>query len=187
MTLPTSIDGSAAAQAALADAWGLADYRIVMDGIHRCDVSRDSDYQRAFNGFYRVRRDAAWREAFYSTMEREKDNPTPAFETVVTELYERTGNVEASYTSKMLATIDPVMPILDGHVLKRLGLTISGTTGQARLASAIETYEMLRTWYDGYLETEDAERNIALFDSLLPEYPWISSVKKIDCLLWSSV
>lgn len=31
----------------------------------------------------------------------------------------------------------------------------------------------------------EAAENIKLFDSLLPDYTWISDVKKIDFLLWS--
>ena len=31
----------------------------------------------------------------------------------------------------------------------------------------------------------EAAENIKLFDSLLPDYMWISDTKKIDFLLWS--
>lgn len=31
----------------------------------------------------------------------------------------------------------------------------------------------------------EAAENIKLFDSLLPDYAWVSDTKKIDFLLWS--
>ena len=31
----------------------------------------------------------------------------------------------------------------------------------------------------------DARNNIEGFNRLLPDYAWVSDVKKIDCLLWS--
>lgn len=31
----------------------------------------------------------------------------------------------------------------------------------------------------------EAAENIKLFDSLLPDYTWVSETKKIDFLLWS--
>ena len=42
-----------------------------------------------------------------------------------------------------------------------------------------------RLLVQAYLATKDAERNIRLFDELLPDYAWFTPVKKVDFLLWS--
>ena len=186
MGMPTTIDGHAAIQSSLARAWGLDGYAQIQRAAHETDVSSDTDFQRLYNRFYRVRRNAEWQSAYYEIMQCEKASTALSFESILRETHERTGNVEASFTSKMIATLDPGRPIWDSIVLERLGLKLKGTTTKAKLENAVGVYESIVGWYADYLVTEDAARNIALFDELLPDYAWLTSVKKVDFLLWSS-
>ena len=96
-----------------------------------------------------------------------------------------TGNIEASFSSKMIATIDPDKPIWDQYVLQNLGMELTGKTQAEKLAYAVTLYAAIENWYADYLLTEEARENIRLFDQILPDYRWVSDVKKIDCLLWS--
>lgn len=100
-------------------------------------------------------------------------------------LYVETGNVEASFSSKMIATINPENPIWDQYVLQNLGLVLNGKNPRERIENAIEIYDRIKTWYSDYLLTEEALKNIAEFDRWLPSYSWIPAIKKIDYLLWS--
>ncbi len=149
------------------------------------DVSSDADFQRLYNRFYRVRRNAEWQSRYYAIMEREKANPSTAFGDVLREMHELTGNVEAPFASKMTTTLHPERPIWDSLVLARLGLRLGGTTAQAKLENAVEVYGEIVSWRETYLATDDAEKNIRLFDELLPDYAWLTPVKKVDFLLWS--
>lgn len=185
MAMPTTIDGRAAIQSSLVRAWGLEGYARIQRTVRETDVSSDADFQRFYNRFYRVRRNAEWQSSYYAIMEREKATPSMAFEDVLHEMNELTGNVEASFTSKMIATLHPDRPIWDSLVLARLGLRLKGTTAQAKLGNAVEVYGKIVSWYETYLATEDAEKNIRLFDELLPAYAWLTPVKKVDFLLWS--
>lgn len=185
MAMPTTIDGRAAIQSSLVWAWGLEGYARIQHTVRETDVSSDADFQRFYNRFYRVRRNAKWQARYYAIMEREKTNPSAAFEDVLREMYELTGNVEASFTSKMIATLHPDSPIWDNLVLSRLGLKLKGTTAQAKLENAVEVYGEIVSWYETYLATDDAEKNIRLFDELLPDFAWLTPVKKVDFLLWS--
>ena len=108
-----------------------------------------------------------------------------SFGRIITELYELTGNIEASFSSKMLATIDSSKPIWDQYVLHNLGLKLTGKTADEKLQNTIELYSKIEKWYDNYLSSAEGQRNIEVFDNLLPDYRWINDVKKIDCLLWS--
>ena len=112
-------------------------------------------------------------------------NPSTAFGDVVREMHELTDNVEASFASKMNATPHLDRPIWNSLVLARLGLRLKGTTVQAKLENAVEVYGEIVSWYENYLAMEDAEKNIRLFDELLPDYAWFTPVKKVDFLLWS--
>lgn len=185
MAMPTTIDGRAAIQSSLMRAWGLESYARIQRTVRGTDVSSDADFQRLYNRFYRVRRNAEWQSRYYAIMEREKANPSTAFGDVLREMHELTGNVEASFTSKMIATLHPDRPIWDSLVLARLGLRLKGTTTQAKLENAVEVYGEIVSWYETYLATEDAEKNIKLFDEFLPTYAWLAPAKKLDFLLWS--
>ena len=168
----------------LARSMGLDKYADIMEAARKNDVSSDASFQRAFNAFYRVRRNAEWRECYYKLFERAKKEHY-SFADVIGCLYVETGNVEASFSSKMIATIDPNKPIWDQYVLQNLGLELKGKSPRERVENAILIYEEMESWYWDYLATEEARKNIAEFDKWLPSYSWIPVIKKIDYLLWS--
>lgn len=163
---------------------GLDRYAALVRTAGEKDVSRDPDFQRAFNAFYRIRRGAEWQKAYYQLFERARRERL-SFADVIRALYEKTGNVEASFSSKMIATLDPDKPVWDRYVLRNLELELKGGNPEERIGSAVSVYEQIVKWYQGYLSTDEAKKNIAAFDQRLPSYAWISAVKKIDYLLWS--
>ena len=171
-------------QEQLARSMGLDKYERLMNEANRTDVSRNPDFQRTFNAFYLIRRNEEWRKVYYKLFEYAKIRHS-SFAEVIRILYEKTGNVEASFSSKMIATINPDKPIWDQYVLINLGLKLKGKNAEERLEHAIIIYEQIEQWYKDYLLTEEARKNIAVFDQKLPSYKWLSEVKKIDCLLWS--
>ena len=168
----------------LARSMGLDKYADIMKAAKEKDVSSDAAFQHAFNGFYRVRRNAEWRKSFYQLFERAKKEHY-SFADVIGDLYVETGNIEASFTSKMIATIDPDKPIWDQYVLHNLGLELKGKNPREKGGNTIEIYSQIEKWYAKYLQTEEARKNIVEFDRWLPTYSWIPSIKKIDYLLWS--
>lgn len=164
---------------------GLEGYARIQRTVRETDVSSDADFQRLYNRFYRMRRNAEWQSSYYAIMEREKANPSTAYGDVLRGMHELTGNVETSFASKIIAALHPDKPIWDSLVFARLGLMLKGTTAQAKLENAVEVYGRIVSWYETYLATDDAEKNIRLFDELLPDYAWLTPVKKVDFLLWS--
>lgn len=100
-------------------------------------------------------------------------------------MYDATGNIEASFSSKMLATINPDMPIWDRYVVKNLCLKMRGKTKKDQLTCAVDLYEQMLCWYKGFLQTENGKDCIKEFDRTMPGYIWMSDVKKIDFYLWS--
>ena len=125
------LDATKILQTQLAHGMGLDGYAIIMRG----DPATD-EFQRLFNGYYRVRRNEAWRKAFYNLFQRAK-NEGFSFDRIIKELYQQTGNIEASFSSKMLATIDLSKPIWDQYVLQNLGLKLNGKTQEEKLQNAI--------------------------------------------------
>ena len=91
-------------------------YAWIVAEVHRRDVSSDAELQRRFNHFWRVRKNAAWRSAFYDLFEASKADGID-FQAALRRLHDRTGTVEASFSSKLVATLDPGRPVIDAFVL----------------------------------------------------------------------
>ena len=168
----------------LAASLGLDKYQYIMDRVKKTDVSKNSDFQKSFNGFYLIRRNEAWRNIYYEYFERVKSE-IPTFSNIITYLYETTGNIEPSFSSKMLASIFPEKPIWDRYIIQNLNMKLSGKTSQEKLENVIALYADIEKWYADFLKTDKAKECIRVFDQTLPDYSGISDIKKIDSILWS--
>lgn len=107
------------------------------------------------------------------------------FDRIITEMYERTGNVEPSFSSKLVATLNTDMPVWDKYVLRNLNKKLIGTCDKARIMNAISIYDDIIEWYNDFLSTEEAQLWIKHFDVALSEYIHLAATKKIDLILWS--
>ena len=168
----------------LAVSMGLDKYQYIMEQVGKTNISQDAEFQRTFNGFYIVRRNEAWRKIYYEHFEKVKMGK-PTYASILTHMYECTGNIEPSFTSKMLASIFPEKPIWDRYVVQNLNLQLVGKTQEEKLQNAIALYADMEKWYADFLKTDKAEECIAAFDRVMPDYKHISSIKKIDSILWS--
>ena len=168
----------------LASSLGLDRYQYIVEQVKTTNVSTDTEFQRIFNGFYIVRRNEEWRNIYYKFFEQVKTT-NPTFESIIIYLYNNTGNIEPSFSSKMLATISPEKPIWDKYVVQNLNLELVGTTKIERLDNAILLYKNIEKWYEEFLHTNKAKECIEVFDRAMPDYQQISSIKKIDSILWS--
>lgn len=166
-------------QTCMAKGLGLDRYEDIIQNI---DPSTPN-FQKLFNGYYRVRRNDQWRKSYY-TLFCKAWKSCYSFDQIITELYKSTGNIEPSFSSKMLATIDTKKPIWDKYVLNNLGLKLTGKTQEEKLQNAIALYVQIESWYEDYFNTKNAKACIKKFDQWLPAYTWMSDTKKIDCLLW---
>ena len=114
------------------------------------------DFQRLFNGYYRVRRNEEWRKHYYNLFSSAQKGHF-SFEQIIREMFRLTGNVEASFSSKMLATLDGTKPIWDQYVLQNLGLVLTGSTKEEKVDNAVTLYDRIVMWYDDYLKSSEAQ------------------------------
>ena len=142
-------------------------------------------YQTTFNYFFRIRRDEEWRNIYYGLMNYAKENEC-SFEYVLRYMYEKTGRIEASFSSKLLAALDPNKPIWDQYILRNLGIELNHSPNkEERIKDIVEKYDQICNWYDDFLKTDESKEMIQLFDSKFSDYTYITPTKKIDFLLWS--
>lgn len=117
---------------------GLQKYLHIRNLIYNVDVSKSAEFKQAFNGFYRMRqRSQLFYDTFYRFMEENKYQ-SPTFERTMNFLFEKLGRVEASFSSKLVATINPELPIWDSIVLKNLGKKAPAYYRKNRLQEAVE-------------------------------------------------
>lgn len=161
-------------------------YVNIMDKVNAVDVSVDAEFQKEFNYFYKIRRNAEWRYVYYSLFERYKKIEKVAFDEIINDLFKETGQVEPSFASKMLASINPNMPIWDSQVLARIGITASKKKGEEKVKETIRLYGDIVAWYENVIsDTEEKNKYIEDFDLAFPQFKSISEAKKIDFILWA--
>lgn len=144
------------------------------------------EFQKKYDAFYRVRRDEAWRREYFRWMATYGKRGNASFGEILLRLHQVTGQIEASFASKMLATLDPDMPIWDSKVLAALRLRLAGSNPNIRFSNAVVLYERICKWYQDFMKTEEAAGMIQKFDEVFPEFRTMSPTKKIDFILWAS-
>ena len=163
---------------------GVEKYIDIMAWVHSCNVSQAADFQKVFNGYYRIRqRPSDFYQAYYAYMESKKSDSV-TFEDILSHLHKLTSRHEPSFASKLLATIDPDKPVWDVNVLSNLSIKPPRYYAKNRLEEIVKTYDVLENWFDDYLKTQNALDVICLFDEIYPTVN-ITNVKKIDFALWS--
>ncbi|PJZ65371.1 hypothetical protein CH371_13320 [Leptospira wolffii] len=165
---------------------GLKKYERLMERFLRSDISKDGDFQREFNHFYRLRRGEAFRKIYFEYMESKKKE-RHSFEETLLDLKAKTenGRIEASFASKLVATLDSKQPIWDSIVVRNLRLEVPKASDPDRVKKIVRLYSEIKRQYDDYLSSEEGRKTVLLFNSTYPQNT-ISDIKKIDFILWQT-
>jgi hypothetical protein len=116
-----------------------------------------------------VRRGSAWRSAFFALLQQERSSRRP-FAEVLRALHAATGRVEASFASKLAATVGPEKPVIDAFVLRNLGLRLPPAgAAEARLTKIAALYHHLARMYDEFLDTDAGRYLVTRFGESYPE------------------
>ena len=162
-------------------------YIKVINHLHLCDVTKSKDYQKMYNGFYRMRhRKQEHYEIYFNYLEANKKYKDINFVDVFTYIHKKTGRYEPSFSSNLLATINHDMPVWDPVVLKNLSIKPPGRYKKDRLTATIQTYVKLLEWYGNYFRTQNAIEVLTIFNLVYPHYAeTITAIKKVDLALLS--
>lgn len=163
---------------------GLRKYCWIQEQILGCDVRTDKIFQNNYNGFYRVRRDAHWQKHYYEIMEMEK-NRKYGFGQVLSELKRRTNRIEASFASKLVATLNPNQPVIDKFILDNFNLHLPYQYEENRVSKTVEIYDQLCSKYDELMGCSVAR---IICEKFTKTYPWAATtdLKKVDFILWQT-
>ena len=149
------------------------------------DKTFDDNYKKNFNAYYGVRRNEKWRNAYYDFFEKNKNNENITFEEIIEYLCDNTEekNVEPSFSSKMLATINPNKPIWDKYVLKHLKIRVKEKDKDKKIEEAINIYKKIEEKYKEYLEDNNIKETINRIKKILNDER-ISDIKILDYIIW---
>jgi len=165
---------------------GICQYLEIMRQLPLVDVSRDRAFQRKYNAFYRVRqRPRVWYIEYYTYLESNKRGK-PKFDTVLDHLFLTLGKYEPSFSSKLVATLNPHEPIWDRFVIKNIGEVEPLYTDKNRVAKAKIVYKRIQDWYSKYIVSPEGKLAITTFNRLVAEHESITDVKKVDFILWQT-
>ncbi len=147
-----------------------------------CDVRTNVAFQRRFKGFYRVRRNQEWCDVYFGLLEKAKTSEV-TFDEALRFLHEKTGRVEASFASKLVATINPGKPVLDQYILGHLGLRLPAFSTADRLSRTAKVYSELVRRFDALTTSALGKKICSRVDDTFPDNS-LTDLKKIDLVLW---
>ncbi len=166
---------------------GLTSYVWLQHELPLRDVSHDTEFQKRFGGFYRVRRDSNWRAFYFKNLEDAKRRPI-TFKEALQSLHKATGRVEASFASKLVATVDPCQPVIDSVVLHNLRLKLpprDAPDPAVRLDAIVNLHARLTDLYTEFLASDSGRDLVAQFRHTYPD-AGVSEIKMLDLVLWQS-
>lgn len=176
---------------------GIKDYLDLMDNLNNIN----EEFIRKYRKFYKMNMARVLSKKFYDVyfkylvenLEESKSNSVN-FECILRYLFKfgASNRVEASFSSKLLATINPNMPVWDTNVLSQLNISKPRTRKddkELQIKETIDTYnKLIRTLNEDYLSTALGKQYIRIFDETFKndfDTSKITPIKKIDLVLWS--
>lgn len=161
---------------------GLAKYIWLQDNFKTTNVLEDREYRRRFNHFYKVRRNEEWQAVFYKLLDSAKHNNIN-YADILTQLQRETNRLEASFASKLVATVSTDSPVIDQFVLQNFGLKLPPQTASDRLKKTINVYHQLEKAMQQLIASDIGYYLITCFKDEYSKHE-ISDVKMVDLVLW---
>lgn len=185
---------------------GIKTYIELMKTIEKDELT--PEFKEEFKKFYGMKRckfsDSFYDKYFeYLDKNRKKNNPNYKnieYSDVITYLWETksSNRVEASFSSKLLASINNEKPVWDANVFSRLKMTRTSSIKNKikQIEKTILKYEDLENEINNEFfninNSNKAKNCIQIFDETFNEIfdnksdlKYITPIKKIDLILWS--
>ena len=163
----------------------LEKYCWLEENLYKCDLSTDTEYQRRFVHYYRMRFvSKEYRRAFFNLFEQIKNDQSTSFEEIARELYLVDEKHEFSFISKMLHTINTSRPIYDSQVNAALKLRTYQLDFEKRLKKDKEILDRISDQYRVLMSSPEVIELETEIDSKISPKT-ISSEKKLDFILWA--
>ncbi|MDR0474878.1 MAG: hypothetical protein LBH43_14535 [Treponema sp.] len=161
-------------------------YKHIMDMFRsESDITKSDVFMSEYKSFYRLRLGKDLSKKYFQFMQKNKTNSALTFEAVIRHFYKEFGSVEASFSAKLLHTIQPDKPTWDQWIGKNTKITIppSMPGKDEQLKIAVKQYAKLIECFNEYRTSEEGKKLLRMFDKQYPN-SGISDTKKVDLVLW---
>lgn len=149
---------------------------------HRHENSLGSKFKKRFRNFYKLRGTSEWQDDYFKCL-HEARNEDVNFPDVLRAISKN--RLEASFASKIVATINPNMPVIDRFVLKNVGLRLPYYYTDDRRGAIHRLYECLISTYEKYLISSDGMATVGAFYQRFPQgRKRVTPLKAVDFILW---
>jgi hypothetical protein len=120
-------------------------------------LAADRDYQRKFNGYYRMgRKSAEFYRIFFSMLRALAScAPPPSLADILQKLYDDTGERHLSFASKMRATVIEDTVIFDKNVAKYFRVSSSALPKSNWLARALRRHDQVAEGIQAFIRDFD--------------------------------
>jgi len=163
---------------------GLNKYKYIMQRFKEVNVENDKDFQKRFNGFYRLRQKS---EIFYQTFYRKLESSKGTnitFEEVLRYFFKELNASLPSFSSKLVATLNPLLPVWDSVVLEHFKLK-PPANNRERLQKILMVYKEIEKRYAELLASVEGEEMISEFNKRFPS-SGVTDLKKLDLIIWQT-
>jgi len=168
---------------------GLEKYQSIMDQYQKSkSVTSSDDFQKLFRSFYGMNRSglsASCYKEYFKLLDEARGNRNVEFKSVLQSLFKKSGKKHFSFTSKLLATANPNLPVWDSKVRRYLKFQfdLKFKNSFKDIESCEHEYERYCSWFKDFLEKDEAAKLIKEFDKKVPNVK-ITKMKKIDLMFW---
>ncbi len=164
---------------------GLEKYLHIRGMMNEPSFYNNPEFRKKYNGFYRMRRGQVFQNIYFELFSS-THNADFTFEGILNKIYAQTNRYEASFASKLVATINDSKPIIDSLVLENTGLILPKYNQPNRMISILEIYNKLESKMNLFLQEPMAKYLVESFDNYFPDATHISPIKKLDFVLWQT-
>jgi len=149
-------------------------------------LADDPAYRRLYNGYYKVgRKRAEFYDAYYGMLrEWALAGRAPGLDVVLTGLYRQTGERHLSFSSKLVATLDPRGVIYDRNVASLLAVD-TGPLGPGWLDELVTRFSALEQRMAAVIQATEWQAVQQAFDECFAEARDFSPARKADLILWA--
>ena len=165
------------------DARTLEKYQYLQAHKLNCEINRDQEYKSFFSNYYQMQMTSEDQRIFFDILEREKGNKSISFNVILKEIYKNTGRRQSFYSSSIVHTSNPKMPIWNKNLIYDLSLKEYYDPSRG-LDPYNKTYLYMKTWADMAIKDAYFTTWVEKFDEFFPDFKDFTDIKKLDLFFW---
>lgn len=153
--------------------------------------NQNDEFVSRFSKFYKLNlgiKNAIHKEGFFNLLKLSILSKNDNLPYILKKLAIITNRNEISFSSKIAATVNPQLPVVDKCILGHLKINRPSYGNlDYRIQKSLEMYDQIVGAYQKFLESNEGEKVIAIFDKEihLPDIQ-LTRVKKLDFILWQT-